>query len=208
MGSEMCIRDSMGHGACPSASDPDIVDVLIPVTRPDILHECDLMEDAAVAHGFDNLPKTFPQTNTVGGPLPINKLGDVIRHQCAQSGWLEVLPLILCSHDENFGWMNRSDDGKTAIVLENPKTSEYQIVRTSLLPGILKTIRENKNHALPVQVFEVSDVAFKDAGEKQRMARNERHVAAIYCNKAAGFEIVHGLLDKLCLLYTSDAADE
>ena len=190
----------MGHGACPSASDPDIVDVLIPVTRPDILHECDLMEDAAVAHGFDNLPKTFPQTNTVGGPLPINKLGDVIRHQCAQSGWLEVLPLILCSHDENFGWMNRSDDGKTAIVLENPKTSEYQIVRTSLLPGILKTIRENKNHALPVQVFEVSDVAFKDAGEKQRMARNERHVAAIYCNKAAGFEIVHGLLDKLMMM--------
>ncbi len=54
--------------------------------------------------------------------------------------------------------------------------------------------------SLPVQVFEVSDVAFKDAGEKQRMARNERHVAAIYCNKAAGFEIVHGLLDKLMMM--------
>ena len=32
------------------------------------------------------------------------------------------------------------------------------------------------------------------------MARNERHVAAIYCNKAAGFEIVHGLLDKLMMM--------
>ena len=190
----------MGHGAQPSATDPDVVEVQVPVTRPDILHECDLMEDAAVAHGFDNLPKTFPTTNTVGGPLPINKLSDIIRHECAQAGWIEVLPLILCSHDENFAWMKRADDGKTAIVLENPKTSEYQIVRTSLLPGILKTIRENKKHALPIQVFEVSDVAFKDPTETQRMARNERHMAAIYSNKAAGFEVVHGLLDKLMMM--------
>ena len=97
----------MGHGAQPSATDPDVVEVQVPVTRPDILHECDLMEDAAVAHGFDNLPKTFPTTNTVGGPLPINKLSDIIRHECAQAGWIEVLPLILCSHDENFAWMKR-----------------------------------------------------------------------------------------------------
>ena len=96
--------------------------------------------------------------------------------------------------------MKRTGDGKTAIVLENPKTSEYQIVRTSLLPGILKTIRENKKHALPIQVFEVSDVAFKDPTETQRMARNERHMAAIYSNKAAGFEVVHGLLDKLMMM--------
>lgn len=189
----------MGHDAT-ATQDPDVVSVLIPPTRPDILHECDLMEDVAVAYGFDNLPKTFPTTNTVGGPLPINKLGDIIRRECAYAGWVEVLPLILCSHDENFAWMKHQDDGKTAIVLENPKTAEYQIVRTSLLPGILKTIRENKNHALPMQAFEVSDVAFKDPTETERMARNERHVAAVYCNKAAGFEVIHGLLDKLMLM--------
>ncbi|WFD25045.1 phenylalanine--tRNA ligase [Malassezia nana] len=189
----------MGHVAA-TTQDADVLKVLVPPTRPDILHECDLMEDVAVAFGFDNLPKTFPTTNTVGGPLPINKLGDIIRRECAYAGWVEVLPLILCSHDENFAWMKRPDDGQTAIVLENPKTAEYQIVRTSLLPGILKTIRENKNHALPMQAFEVSDVAFKDPTEKQRMTRNERHVAAVYCNKAAGFEVIHGLLDKLMLM--------
>ena len=187
-----------GHDAQP-AVDSDKVNVKVPVTRPDILHECDLMEDAAVAYGFDNLPKTFPRTTTVGGPLPINKLGDIIRRECAYSGWIEILPLILCSRDENFTWMKRVDDGNSAIVLENPKTAEYQVVRTSLIPGILKTIRENKNHSLPIRVFEVSDVAFKDATETFRMARNERHVSAVYCNKAAEFEMVHGLFDKLML---------
>ncbi|WFC96802.1 phenylalanine--tRNA ligase [Malassezia brasiliensis] len=187
----------MGHGATPAGDDEVVVDV--PVTRPDILHECDLMEDVAVAHGFDNLPKTFPSTNTVGAPLAINTLGDIVRHECAYAGWVEALPLILCSHDENFRFMNRPDDKTKAIVLGNPKTAEFQVVRTSLIPGLLKTLRENKKHALPMQVFEVSDVAFKDPTEKQRMARNERHVGAVYCNKTAGFEVVHGLLDKLML---------
>ncbi|WFD36899.1 phenylalanine--tRNA ligase [Malassezia cuniculi] len=184
----------MGHVA--TAREGDVVDVEVPVTRPDILHECDLMEDVAVAYGFDRLPKTFPATNTVGVPLPLNKLSDIVRRECAYAGWTEVLPLILCSREENYGWMNQAEDGK-AVVLENPKTAEYQMVRTTLLPGLLKTVRENKKHALPMRVFEVSDVAFKDESETQRMARNERHVGAVYCNKTASFETVHGLLDKL-----------
>jgi phenylalanyl-tRNA synthetase beta chain len=157
------------------------------------------MEDVAVAYGFDKLPKTFPATNTVAAPLPINKLADIMRRECAYNGWVEVLPLILCSHDENFGWLNRKDDGKTAVVLENPKTAEYQVVRTSLLPGLLKAVRENRKHALPLRTFEVSDVAFQHADELERCARNQRHVAAVYCDKTASFEVVHGLLDRLML---------
>jgi phenylalanyl-tRNA synthetase beta chain len=88
----------MGHEARPSSSDPkEIIEVDVPCTRPDVLHECDLMEDVAVAYGFDNLPRRFPSTNTVAAPLPINKLSDLMRRECAYSGWTEVLPLILVS---------------------------------------------------------------------------------------------------------------
>jgi len=91
----------MGHIASTSTSqDQDVVEVLIPPTRSDVLHECDLMEDAAVAFGFDNLPRRFPRTNTVAVPLGINKLGDVYRKEAAYAGWLEVLPLILVSNFE------------------------------------------------------------------------------------------------------------
>ena len=68
-------------------------------------------------------------------------------------------------------------------------------MRTSLLPGLLKTIRENRSHALPIRIFETSDVVFKDVS-RERQARNVRHAAAVWCNKTAGFEIVHGLLDR------------
>lgn len=101
-----------------------------------------------------------------------------------------------CSHEENFEWLNRVDDGKTVVKIGNPKTLEFQVVRTSLIPGLLKTIRENRSHPLPIKVFESTDVVFKDLA-LERQARNVRHAAAIWCNKTAGFEIVHGLLDKV-----------
>lgn len=188
----------MGHEARPSNEKPDeVIDVEVPCTRPDVLHECDLMEDVAVAYGFDHLPRRFPKTNTVGAPLPINKLSDLVRRECATAGWTEILPLILCSRDENYASLRKKDDG-LAITLENPKTAEFQVVRTSLLPGVLKTVRENRKHALPLRTFEVSDVAFKDdKTDPDRCARNERHVCAAYFDKSANFEVVHGLLDHI-----------
>jgi len=75
----------------------DEIHIIVPPTRPDILHECDIMEDVAVAYGFDNLKKTFPHTNTVAKPFPPNKLSDTVRRLCAEAGWIEVLPLILVS---------------------------------------------------------------------------------------------------------------
>lgn len=68
-------------------------------------------------------------------------------------------------------------------------------MRTTLIPGLLKTVRENRSHALPLRIFETSDVVFKDT-TRERQARNVRHAAAVWCNKTAGFEVVHGLLDR------------
>jgi phenylalanyl-tRNA synthetase beta chain len=85
-----------------SPNDPDELSVHIPATRPDILHECDIMEDAAIAYGFNNLPDKFPTTSTVAQPLAISRLSDVIRQEWAFAGWVEVLPLILVSGKSHF----------------------------------------------------------------------------------------------------------
>ncbi|KAK2812577.1 hypothetical protein FQN50_001221 [Emmonsiellopsis sp. PD_5] len=194
----------MSFFAQPSKSSSDLIDIEVPVTRADVLHQADIMEDVAIAYGFNELPKSFPsKSGTVAQPLPVNKLTDIIRMEAAMAGWSEVMPLILCSHDENFAWLNRKDDGNTAVKLANPKTIEFQVVRTTLLPGLLKTIAENKHHSIPMKIFEVSDVAFKDMS-LERKSRNERHFAAAWCGKTSGFEVVHGLLDRvMAMLKTS-----
>ncbi|CRK27545.1 hypothetical protein BN1708_004434 [Verticillium longisporum] len=194
------LLSKMAYIAKPSSKDSNILEVSIPVTRADVLHQCDVMEDLAICHGYNNLPRSTPNKSaTIGAPLPINKLSDIIRTEAAMSGWSEVMPLILCAHDENFAWLNRKDDGTTAVRLANPKTAEYQVVRTTLLPGLLKTIRENKGHSVPLKIFEVADVVFKDETQERR-ARNERHFAAAWYGKTSGFEVVHGLLDRVLLM--------
>lgn len=155
------------------------------------------MEDVAVAYGFDHLPRRFPSTNTVAAPLPINKLSDVLRREFAYAGWVEALSLILCSHDEAYKQLRRPDPGSEAILLENPKSLEYQMVRTTLLPGLLKTLRENRKHSLPWRLFEVSDVARQDAEDLERCAKNERRAVASYSDREAKFEVVHGLLGRV-----------
>ncbi|KAF5265072.1 hypothetical protein FOXYS1_4132 [Fusarium oxysporum] len=194
------LLSKMSYTSTPSTKDSNILEVAIPPTRADVLHQCDVMEDLAVCYGYNNLPRTAPSRSaTVGAPLLVNKLSDIIRIEAAVAGWSEVMPLILCSHDENFAWLNRKDDGNTVVRLANPKTAEYQVVRSTLLPGLLKTIRENKGHSVPMKIFEVSDVVFKDESQ-ERKARNERHFAAAWYGRTSGFEVVHGLLDRVLLM--------
>ena len=48
--------------------------------------------------------------------------------------------------------------------LSNPANIEYEVIRTSLLPGLLKVLEHNKasSFASGFKIFEISDVVFKD----------------------------------------------
>ena len=86
------------------------------------------------------------------------------RPYAAQAGYTEALTFALCSRDEAFKYMRKVDAGAEAAVhISNPKTIEFQVCRTSLLPGLFKTLANNKGNALPWKVFEVSDTVHVDA---------------------------------------------
>ena len=124
----------------------------------------------------------------------------MLRQQIAMAGYTEVLTLSLCSKAENYTMLGLENDG-LAVVLANPKTIEFEVCRTSLLPGILKTFRENKHvpYAKGVKLFEVSDVVLKDKTNYVG-ARNERRLCAVYMGQAAQIEIIHGLMDRIMKL--------
>ena len=93
------------------------------------------LQDVAIAHGYNNLTWTVPQTVTVGSELPLNQLTESLRLECAMAGFTEILTWALCSQAENFGHLQRLDDGATAVSVGNPATAEFEVCRTSLLPG-------------------------------------------------------------------------
>lgn len=48
------------------SDDSKVLKVEVPVTRTDIMHACDIAEDIGIAFGYNNIPREFPPTNTVG----------------------------------------------------------------------------------------------------------------------------------------------
>lgn len=176
--------------------------VTVPVTRSDILHPVDVYEDLAIAYGYNNLVKTIPVSHTPGKELPINLLADLLRSEIAMAGYTEILSLGLLSLADNFDNLQRPHDGSN-ISIANPKNQGFQVARTTLIPGLLKTMSENLNLPISqtVRLFEVSDVVLKDPSSDVG-ARNERRVGALYTGPTAGFEVIHGLVDRMMqLLY-------
>lgn len=170
--------------------------VFVPPHRSDIFHACDIMEDVAIAYGFNRIPKSIPKSSTIAAAFPLNKLTDLLRREVALVGFSEVLTLTLCSHKENFEYLKRVDPGNEAVVLSNPKTIEYEVVHTSLVPEMLKTISSNKKMPLPIKVFQIADVVLQDPSTDVG-ARNERRLCAVVCDLTSGFEVIHGLLDRI-----------
>ncbi|KAL4624747.1 phenylalanine-tRNA ligase beta subunit [Arapaima gigas] len=188
----------------------DHIQVEIPPTRSDVIHACDIMEDAAIAYGFNNIPHTTPHTYTVANQFPLNKLTELLRHDLAASGFTEVLTFALCSEEDVADKLRKNITDTEAVHIANPKTAEFQVARTTLLPGLLKTVGANRKMPLPLKLFEISDVVLKDESKGMVMytlclyyyvgARNKRHLCAVFYNKSPGFEVIHGLLDRIMQL--------
>lgn len=77
------------------SEDSKSIVVTIPPTRSDVLHACDVMEDVAIAYGYNNVVETVPKASTVAVASPVNKLTDKLRREMAQSGYTEVLAFTL-----------------------------------------------------------------------------------------------------------------
>merc|ERR1719195_935051 len=82
--------------------DKNLLHVDVPVTRSDIMHECDLVEDIAIAYGYNNLHLEVPMTFAGAAEQPVNHLSDLVRQEMANAGFVECLNWGLVSAKENF----------------------------------------------------------------------------------------------------------
>jgi len=172
------------------------LNVTIPPTRHDILHECDIAEDVGLAYGYNNIKLKVPEAHTVAQQFPLNKLTEQMRSGIVAAGWTEVLNFALCSTDDITSKMRKPDQLGNVVKISNPKTMEFQVARNALIPGLLKTLSYNKDMPLPLKIFEVQDIIIKDTSADTN-SRNERHLAALYYSKTGGFEVIHGFLDRM-----------
>jgi phenylalanyl-tRNA synthetase beta chain len=173
------------------ATDGSRLEVSIPAYRNDILHPVDLVEDLAIALGYDQVPRVLPLSPAMGMPLEVNEASEAIRELMIGYGYQEVSTLSLTRAEE--------DDPAQALIL-NPVTEDHAAVRTTLIPSLLGIFSANRHRDLPQRVFEVGEVVLN--GE------NVRRVAGAALHAKAGFtevkSLVQGLLRDLGVEFTLD----
>ncbi|KAG5503079.1 hypothetical protein JIQ42_07042 [Leishmania sp. Namibia] len=183
------------------------VTVTVPPMRTDVIGVADVMEDVAIAYGYDNITYAECKTHGLVTQTPVSKVMQLLRCEMACAGYTELLTLSLCSHADAFENLGRADND-VAVHIANPQTMEFQVCRPSLLPGILKTLATNKSKPLPQRFFECADVLLLDnernfppvlevkTDYESCGARNQSRLAAVHCNgSSSGFESIHGLTE-------------
>jgi phenylalanyl-tRNA synthetase beta chain len=159
------ILKGLGFELRPSASGWG---VSVPTFRVDVLREIDLIEEIARHYGYDRLPSTFPALTT---PAPASdpriERDRLIRRVLLASGCTEALTfsfidaaLAACFADES-----------AVVPIGNPLSSQFSVLRPSLLPGLLASIAHNRHR-------ERADVQLFELGASMTRAGESRHVAA------------------------------
>jgi phenylalanyl-tRNA synthetase beta chain len=146
-----------GHKARPVGADaaPEPVTFQIPTFRVDLKREADLIEEVARLHGVEKIPATSPR-----GAFGANAF-DAVHNHIAEArrilsglGLNEAQGQTLISKSEI-----RNPKSEEFVALANPLSSDMDVLRPSLLPGLIHSLRHNvsrKNY--DVALFEVGRV--------------------------------------------------
>ncbi|MBI4158857.1 phenylalanine--tRNA ligase subunit beta [Candidatus Woesearchaeota archaeon] len=149
--------------------------VRIPAYRSDILHEIDLIEDIAIAYGYENFKEEIPNVSTIGEESYLTKFKRRITEA------LIGLELIECSsfHLSNKTILNEKMKTKTKLtVVESAVNADYDTLRNFLLPNLLEILSRNKRYEYPQNIFEIGTVFDEDIKEHESLCivKSEKEV--------------------------------
>jgi len=185
-----CSLDLMDYTSC--ILEEDAVKGVMPPYRHDGIHGRDMVEDIAIGMGLNNIEPLLPKEFTVGRAAGIEELSDQIRLILVGTGCEEIMRPVLSSRERIVG---KSSTPVNPVVISNPMTAEYEVVRNTLLPGLLEVESSSAHAAYPHRIFEVGEVlARSDDG----VCRTDMLLALLVSSNDADFGVAHSVLGALC----------
>ena len=160
------IQDLLSRLGMEITKPSETMQVKVPSFRPDLAREVDLIEEIARIDGFEKCDTVFPVAAM--RPVKITARQSIIkkaREVLCCAGFSETIhySFIDSVHAEEFKTAFASEQDQV-LTLKNPLSSENDTMRTSLLPGLLKTAALNLSRGQkPLKLFEVGSVYFLDS---------------------------------------------
>jgi phenylalanyl-tRNA synthetase beta chain len=144
-----------------TSDNEDAVIVTPPAFRVDLSRPEDLMEEVARLSGYGNIPTTFPQMpSEARSPAKKLSLRNRIKHLMTGFGFTEVITYSF-AHELSVDVLRlkKKDPRRSMIKILNPLTEDQAVMRTSLLPGLLNTVRYNISQQIKnLKIFEIGKI--------------------------------------------------
>ncbi len=176
---QLALLDKLGFAA--SAQTNESCTFTVPSWRVDMKREADLIEEIERLHGLAKTPATPPRgaIGTNAFDSIYDQIGEV-RRILAGLGLNEAQGQTLIAKSEV-----RNAKAEEIVALANPLSSDMDVLRPSLLPGLIHSLRHNVTHKnYDVALFEIGRVFLKN----NNAAKEERRVAiAITGQRAQNF---------------------
>ena len=170
----------------------DCLTVLVPCYRVDVMHQVDIIEDVAIAYGYNNIEPIWRELPTTGDAKPDQRFIDVARELMVGLGYQETLNTTLTNQESLFQKMNTEP---TKIVeLANPKIVTMTCLRNWLLPSLMEFLSINQSVEFPQKIFELGKVTLLDENKETR-TRDEDWLAAVTAHPNANFSEIKSALD-------------
>jgi phenylalanyl-tRNA synthetase beta chain len=170
----------------------EVVDVLVPFYRVDVMHPVDLMEDVAVAYGYNNIVPLWRELPTTGRAKPDQHIINLARDLMVGLGYQETLNNTLTNPQNLFEKMNTQP---TSIVeVTNPQVVTMTCLRNQLLPSLMEFLSVNPSIEFPQKIFELGKVTLVDKA-KETQTDDQNWIAAVTTHATAGFSEAKSALD-------------
>jgi len=162
--------------------------VTIPTWRPDSTREIDVIEEVARLHGYRNIARSLPPGVRSGGGLTTyQRQRRLVRDILVGAGLSEAWTTTFLAP----GDLERAGLAGDAVELENPLDRSESLLRTALVPGLLKAVRFNADRQAPdVRLFEIGHVFAPPADDAVVPLPDEREDLAIVVAGAGADAVV------------------
>lgn len=156
--------------------------VTVPEFRLDVEGRHDLAEEVARVYGYANIPITTPWSAIAEGEMSQEQEASMlIEDTLINSGLSQVLNYSFM-HKDDLKRLNYPETHKVfnAIPIMNPISEEYPDLRTTLMPGLIHTLKYNlaqKNSE--VSIFEIGRVYYPKALPLTELPVEDNRVSAL-----------------------------
>jgi len=137
--------------------DKETINVKIPPYRTDIIHPMDIVEEIAIAKGYENFVPEKLNVCTIGKKDKFYKFCDEIRMYMVGLNFFEIMSLNLTNKKTLFKKMNIISKENTVVETENALSTEHCVMRDNLLVSLLSFLEKNKTKEYPQKIFEIGE---------------------------------------------------